>query len=290
MEDLYGTLGLKKGASDAEIKTAYKKLAKMYHPDANPTGEDKFKEVSHAYDVLKDPQKRAAHEHEQFARANMHGRPFTRGGPIPDEMHDIIFNFKDIFGEQDPFSRHQTRRQYSREPVNSDVKIHIELTLEEAYKGCNKTISVNLPSGASEIVKVDVPGGVKEGGFLKYPRMGDNSISDKPRGDLYIHVHIRPHKEYTQVGHNLIANKTISCIDAMLGTTIELITLDKRKLSVTINKGIQHGTVMKLQKEGMPYNNSVGDMHIIINISIPSTLTTEQYKLLQQIKGDSNGG
>jgi len=298
MDDLYNVLGVDEGVSDADLKIAYRKLVRELHPDAGGN-EEEFKRVSNAYDILKDPNKKAEyHAQKDFAKYQ-NQRGFHRSGPIPNDIEDIL---RDIMGGS-PFRRGSfnephfgpgfagNNRQYQSTPQNRDIKIKLSLNLEDIYKPLKKTLSVTLMSGRRETIEVDIPAGVKNNTFIKYNGLGDNSITTERRGDLYVNIEVMPHPIFERVNNHLVIHKTINCIDAMLGTKIDIITLDKRVLSVIINKGTQNGTVLRLEGEGMPISDNFGrpsqsgNMQIVINVSIPTTLTKEQIKLLKKIKG-----
>ena len=306
MQDLYDKLGVKEGISDADLKSAYKKLATKYHPDKTGGNEEKFKEINAAYDILKDPNKRAEHQAKQdFRSYQSRGQgPGFGPGNIPPDIEIII---KEMMGNRGPFRNPDfgtphfsqgfegaSNRQYRNTPQNRDIKITLELTLEEAYISHKKTLIINLSNNNKETISIDIPGGVKDNTFVKYPGLGDNAIETERRGDLYVNIKVKPDPNFERVNNHLIVHKTIDCIDAILGTKIEVKTLDNRSLSVTINKGTQNGTVLKLKGEGMPIPDKhsdagrrpalKGDMQVIIHTNIPSTLTNEQYELLKQVK------
>lgn len=291
MKDLYNELGIKEEASAAEIKSAYRSLARKHHPDIGGD-EEKFKKISNAYDILKDPKKREEYRQQQdFERYQRHGSHSS--SPFP---HDINIILEEMIRGGDSFSNIHfgegfSRRQYRQTQQNKDIKIRLTLSLEDIVKPQKKVISVTLASGQREIVEVELPAGIKNNSFIKYNGLGDNSISTEPRGDLYVNVIIIPHPIFKRINDDLVIHQTIDCIDAMLGTNIKIKTLDKRKLSVTINKGTQNGTVLKLSGEGLKISNNFnkiskfGDMHVVIDVNILSTLTKDQYNLLRQIKG-----
>lgn len=302
MQDLYNELGLKEGASNAELKTAYKDLARIHHPDVGGD-EEKFKKINNAYDILKNPKKKAEYLQEQeFEKYTEYtGRPANRPGNIPPDINIII---EAMAAGQDPFRETSfsrthfgqgfegfATRQYRRTQQNRDIKVSLTVSLEDIIKTQKKTISVTLASGQREIIEVDIPVGVKNNTFIKYNRLGDNTITTEPRGDLYVNIAVEPHPIFERVNNDLVIHKTIDCIDAMLGSTVTIKTLDKRKLSVTIHKGTQNGTVLKLTGEGLQtidrsgHHTRFGDMHVVVDVNIPGTLTKDQYDLLRQIKG-----
>ena len=274
--DYYSTLGLNRSASDAEIKKAYRSMAMKHHPDRGGD-EKKFKEIEEAYRTLSDPDKKQIFD--------MGGDPNHQGGGFqhqgrgnPFEFHFNSGNFhdiNDIFG----FGRRQQRR-------NASFNVNIEITLEDVLTGKDINAEVGMPGRGKKIVNISIPPGIEHGQQIRYQGMGDNSMSDVPAGDLLVNVIIRPHSIFRREGSNIIYDTTISAWDAILGTNLEIISLDNKTLNITIPPGSQPETVLSCRGEGVPHMQSRlrGNLLIRIKVSIPKNLTVEQLEKIKSIK------
>lgn len=270
--DHYSTLGVAKNASPDEIKKAFRKLASQHHPDKGGDTK-KFQEIQAAYDVLGDPEKRAQYDNPQ---PQVHG--FNFEGGFPPGFEDIFSQFGghpfgNMFGQ---------RRQVQR---NKNLNIQTRISLEEAFSGKDLVASLRLPSGREQVIEVKIPAGVQDGTVLRLSGMGDDSVPNVPRGDIHMTVHVFPHTVWTRQGDDLIKTVNINCIDAMLGTTVQVDTIDGKTLELKINPGAQPGQVLSAAGYGMPKMNDnrfKGRMLINIAISIPTTLTDHQKDLLKQ--------
>jgi DnaJ-class molecular chaperone len=273
--DYYSTLGLKRGASDEEIKKAYRSMAMKHHPDRGGD-EKKFKDISQAYEFLTDPQKKSVIDmggdpnQQQGFRGQGQGNPF--------EFHFGSGNFDDIFS-QFGFGGRQQR--------NKSFNINIEITLEEVLTGKDFNAEVGVPGGKKKIVNIEVPSGIEHGQQIRYQGMGDSSIPSARAGDLLVNVFIKPHSVFRREGDSLIVEKTISVWDAMLGTSLEIVTLDKKTLNITIPAGTQPDTVMSCRSEGIPNIRSKirGNLLIKIKVNIPKNLNAQQVNTINQLKG-----
>ena len=239
--DYYSTLGLQRGASDADIKKAYRSLAMKHHPDRGGD-EKKFKEISAAYDVLSDPNKKQIFD--------LGGDPNSqhRGGghnQNPFEFHFNSNNFEDMFSNFGFSQRPQQRKNHS-------LNITIELTLEEVLSGKDINAEVGVPGGNKKMINISIPPGIEHGQQIRYQGMGDDSISDVRAGDLIVNILIRQHQVFRREGSSLIYEKSISVWDAILGANVEIATLDKKNLNITIPAGTQSDTVLSCRGEGLP--------------------------------------
>lgn len=279
MSDPYAVLGVARDATDEQIKSAYRKLAKQYHPDKNPgdkESEDKFKEVSSAYDLLKDSQKRVAHDH-----AGQSGNPFggprrTANGGFEWKIDGTNgeFNFDDIFGA---FSAHRRQR-------NNDLQVRCGISLEDAFAGKELDMNVRSPSG-NKTITVTIPAGIDSGNRLIVRGQGESVYAGLPPGDLYVDVIVQPHERFRRVAQNLVVTEFIDAFDAMLGTEIEVKTIDQQTIKVTLPSGIQTGQKLRCAGRGMPILNmdGRGDLIVEIMVRIPP-LTDEQRELIQKLK------
>ena len=275
MTDYYQTLGVDRGASQDDIKRAYRGLASKHHPDK---GGDtvKFQEIQAAYATLSDPQKKEEYDNP---RPQFHGG----GGGMPPGFEDIFSHmfggggspFGDMFGQRRP------------QPVrNRNLNLQTQITLEEAFHGKELIATIQLPSGRDQVLEVKIPAGVSDGITLRLAGMGDDSVGNTPRGDIHLSVHVMPHRVYQRQGDDLVKLLSVSCLDAIIGKSVQFDTIDGRTLEVTIAPGTQHGQTLAVQGYGMPNMANAymkGRLLLNINITVPTNLTDSQKELIKQI-------
>jgi DnaJ-class molecular chaperone len=273
--DYYSTLGLKRGASDADIKKAYRSMAMKHHPDRGGD-EKKFKEISQAYDFLSDPEKRrmidAGMDPNQQGGFRQQGSPF--------EFHFGTGNMDDLFGNFGfGFGQRPMRR-------NKTLSINVEITLEDVLAGKDINAEIGIPGGRQKVINIQIPPGIEHGQQIRYEGMGDNSIPDVRAGDLIVNVLIRNHATFKREGTSLIIEKQVNVWDALLGTSIIIETLDQKTLNINIPAGTQPDTVMSCRGEGLPHmrTRQRGNLLIKIKIVIPKDLTISQKQMIEQIK------
>lgn len=277
--DYYSTLGLKRGASNEDIKKAYRGMAMKHHPDRGGD-EKRFKEIEEAYRTLSDPQKKQMIDSGIDPNAQP-GRNFQDGGS-PFEFHFGTDNLNDIFSN---FGFTFGGRRMHR---NRSFTINVTLTLEEVLKGKEVTAEIGIPGSEKKIVNISIPPGIEHGQNIRYQGMGDNTLRDAPPGDLIVNVNIQPHPKFRREGSNIIHDHKISVWDAILGTKLTVETLDGKKLDVMIPPGTQPETVLSCRNEGLPHlhNPSRGNLLIKISIDIPKGLSNNQLSMIQLIKND----
>lgn len=273
--DYYSILGLKRGASSEEIKKAYRSMAMKHHPDRGGD-EQKFKEISQAYDFLSDPEKKKMVDMGVDPAQTQQG--FNQQGPF--EFHFNSGNFEDIFNQ---FGFGGFNRRVQR---NKSFNINIELTLEEVLTGKDINAEIGIPGGRKKLVNISIPPGIEHGQQIRYQGMGDHSISHLPPGDLICRIFVKEHTKFKRQGNDLLTEVAISAWDAMLGTDIELDTLEKRRLKVSIGQGTQPDTVFSCKGEGIPDARTLkrGNLLIKIKVSIPKSLTNQQIDLIESIR------
>ena len=274
MTDHYQTLGVDRSASEDEIKRAYRKLASQHHPDKGGD-KAKFQEVQGAYDTLSDPQKRAQYD-------NPH-----QGGPGGFEFH---FNgpggFEQMFPNGHPFGDIFGFRQPQRPITNRPIQLQTTITLDEAFKGKELVATFNLPSGKEQTINITIPKGIHNGTTLKLAGMGDDRVGDAPRGDVLLNVIVVDHYYFRRQGDDLITDVEVSCVDAMIGGTINVTTIDEKTLETTIPAGIQNGMILNITGHGMPNFNSNmrrGNLLVKLKITVPN-LTDLQKEELRKLK------
>jgi len=297
-EDYYQILGVKKEASQEEIKKAYRKLAMKYHPDhtkGDKGAEEKFKKISEAYAVLSDKEKRK--EYDTFGSEGFRQR-FSQ--------EDIFrgFDFGDIFkefgfGGGDYFSGRSGGRRFTyggRSGFNfgggqqqaqlkgSDLVYELPLTLREVATGTSKVITLQH-QGESENLTVKIPPGLISGKKLRLAGKGNPSPYGGPAGDLFIKSKVLNDPVFDVEKQDLYLNREVKLSEAILGTTISVPTIDDRQLSLKVPSGTKHGTKMRLPGHGLPgmKGSKKGDLFVRIQVNIPKHLSAEQKKLVEAL-------
>jgi len=286
--DYYEVLGVDKSASQDEIKRAFRKQAVKLHPDKETGDEAKFKELNEAYEVLSNEQKKQAYD--QFghaAGAEQAGggqNPYGQGNPFGDGVQFDFSGFGgggmgDLFEMFFRGAQNQTR----------DVEIALTIDFMDAAKGTTKELSLRVADRKSggrkqEDIKVKIPAGIDDGQSIKLEGKGEVNPQGQ-RGDLYVHVRVRPHKSLRREGANIISEITLDMVDAALGTEVDIETLDG-EVTVKIPAGSGPGKVVKISGEGLPIigTNRKGDHLIVINVEVPKKLNTKQRKALEDYK------
>ncbi len=290
--DYYDVLGVAKSASADEVKRAFRKKAVELHPDRGGD-EEKFKEVNEAYEVLKDEKKKAAYD--QFghaANAQQAGGGGYQGNPFGGGQGFEGFDFSQFSsgggfgGFEDLFSAFFTGAQNRPR----DVEIAMTIDFKEAIFGTEKEITLRVADNQKgerkqESVKVKIPAGIDDGQSIRLSGKGEVSANGA-KGDLYVHIRVRPDKDFERQGPHIVSHVKVGMVDAALGTTAEVKTLDG-KVKVKVPAGTQHGKVLKLTGKGVPLvNNSSrrGDHLIEILIEVPQKLSAKQKKLLEDYR------
>lgn len=306
-KDYYEILGVKKTASADELKKTFRKLAMQWHPDKNPNdkvAEAKFKEISEAYSVVGDPEKRAKYDQYQaspFSKGPGAQNPFRNedpfmggfaSGPGATSFQDLFGDmFGDIFGASrpDPFARPQgPQGPQSRGPQakGPDLRYTLNVSLEEVSTGAKKIISFLRKRGGRDDnarLEVSVPPGVRHGQKLKLPVEGDSLRGETP-GDLFVIINVNDHSLFDRSDNDLLLTLPISFVEASSGTTKEIPTL-AGTVSLKIPRGSHSGQVFRLKDKGFPNvgGGSPGDMLVKIVVDIPKDLDENQIKVLQEL-------
>src|SRR5690554_1650228 len=307
-KDYYQVLGVAKGASEAEIKKAYRKLAVKYHPDknqGNKEAEAKFKEVAEAYEVLKDPEKRKKYDElganwkyyqQQGASPGGGYGGYARGGnpggssfQFEGDLNDLFGggggNFSDFFqsffGGGYGGNARGTSGGAGFAAKGQDYQTEANITLEEAYYGTTRLLELN-----EKKLRIKIKPGVSDGQLLKIKEKGAPGIQGGPSGDLYIKVAVAAHPLYERKDSNLYKTIDIDLYTAVLGDKIAIETF-KGKVKITIASGTESGKLLRIKGRGMPhYSNAdkFGDLYIKTNIKMPQNLSSEEIGLFEQLK------
>lgn len=276
--DYYNTLGVRREASDEEIKKAYRKLAMKYHPDRGGD-EKKFKEISTAYDILSDPQKRQMFD-AGVDPINQNTGGFNRQGPFEFHMGGMPPGMDDIFGT------FGFGNGFARQRKNKSISINVEVTLQDLMKGKDINAEIKLPSKQKKIINISIPPGIEHGQQIKYQGMGDNTIQGIRAGDLIVNIFLNNNTEFLRDGTNLILERKISVWDAILGTAIDIQTLDNKTLNISIPAGTQPETVLRITGEGLPNMRTKirGNLMLRIKVNIPQNLQQIEKSLVEKLK------
>lgn len=277
MTDYYSVLGIKKSASQEEIKKAYRSMAMKHHPDRGGD-EDKFKQINEAYEILSDPEKRQMVDMGVDPNAQYQGQGGFQQGPF--EFHFGSGNFEDIFQHFNfGFGNRRTAR-------NRSVNVNVELTLEEVLHGKEINAEISIPGSTEKTITITIPPGIEHGQQIRYQGLGDSSVAGIPPGDLLVSVRVRPDNRFKREGQNLMVEKTINVWDALLGTNLKIQTLDKKILEIFVPPGTQPNTIMSCKGEGLPgmRSNVRGNLLIKIVVEIPKHLNDNQIDLIKKIK------
>lgn len=288
--DYYKILGISKDATQEDIKKAYRKLARKYHPDLNkdnPNAQEKFQEINEANEVLSNPEKRKrydeygenwkyAEELEKQKKRQTKEQSGTREGTFwysDDNTSGFSDFFEELFGNR--------YRNYNRAMRGKDYESELHLTLRQAAEEQKQILNLN-----GKNIRITIPAGVADGQVIKLRGYGEPGKGDAPDGDLYITFRIKEDPTFKRVGNDLYTTTTIDLYTAVLGGEIILDTLNG-KVKVKIKAGTQNNSKIRLKEKGFPiYKQSgkYGDLILSIQISIPTLLTERQKELFKQIK------
>ncbi len=297
--DYFQALGVERNANADEIKRAFRRLARKYHPDMNPgdaSAEAKFKEISEAYEVLSDSEKRR--KYEQFGKywnqANGMGGSqatgqsfdvdFGRYGNFDDFINDLLGRFggpNNSSGFPSGFPGGPGagfQRNSTRTTINLDAEVIVKISFAEAFKGTERILSVN-----EERVQVRIPKGVRNGSRLRLQSKGNLQPGTGRRGDLYLKIEIQPHQLWRLDGDQLKADFPVSLDELVLGGIVTVLTLDG-EAEVVIPAGTLPGKNLRLKGKGWPSKQGRGDLYLKIVLEFPQAWSIEELKLLEQLK------
>ncbi|MBN1831049.1 MAG: DnaJ domain-containing protein [Deltaproteobacteria bacterium] len=303
-KDYYKILGVAKSASKDEIKKAYRKMALQYHPDRNKgdkAAEDRFKEISEAYAVLSDSEKKK--QYDMFGADGFQQR-YTQDDIFRDMDFGSIFKefgfggggrggshiFSQIFGgtggrpqygRGGPFGGGQPRGVKGQ-----DLIYELPVTLEEAVNTTEKVIAYQV-DGRQERISTKIPAGISTGKKLRLTGKGNPGAYGGPNGDLYVQIKVLDHPLFKREGDDLILARKIKFSDALLGTELDVPTIDKKTMRIKIPAGTQNNAKFRLKGQGMPHMNKKGrgDAYVQVTVEVPKKLDKKQKALAEELRG-----
>ncbi|MGE6356382.1 DnaJ C-terminal domain-containing protein [Flavobacterium sp. NPDC079362] len=295
--DYYKALGITKSATEAEIKKAYRKLARKYHPDLNPNdkeAEKKFKEINEANEVLSNPENRK--KYDKYGKDWKHADEFEKAGYDPNQQQystqqqdggqsysdfggdfaggDFSDFFNSMYGSAGRSSRGQAKYR------GQDFNAELQLDLTAAYTTHKQNLTVN-----GKNIRITIPAGVENGQIIKIPNHGAPGANGGPNGDLYITFSIENNSDFKREGNNLYADVDLDLYTAILGGEIYVNTFDG-KVKIKVVPETQPGTKVKLKGKGFPIykkENQFGDLYITYTIKIPTNLSAKEKELFQEL-------
>jgi molecular chaperone DnaJ/curved DNA-binding protein len=302
--DYYTVLGVPRSATEKDIKSAYRKLARKHHPDVNPgdkKSESLFKEIGEAYSVLSDADKRKKYdrwghdwekiEQAQAAGGNYRGRTTTsRTGTVGNGAGGVTFDsddlgglFDQLFGRAASGGRTRVRTAPRK---GADMEQQVEITLEEAFNGTQRTFSIlDTRSGESRTVEVKIPAGATEGLRVRVAGKGDAGLAGAPAGDLYLIVKIKPHALFERDGDDLQTKVPTPLYTAILGGEVMVPTPKGSQLALKIPAETSNAQRIRLAGQGMPRLNGTGrgDLYAEIAVELPKNLSTREKDLFAEL-------
>lgn len=312
-KDYYQVLGVGKTAKQDEIKKAYRKLARQYHPDVNPNdpnAEEKFKDINEAYQVLSDEEKRKKYDQfgsqwKQYQQTGGRAEDFdwsqwtSQGQPggtqyrsvSPEEFEQMFGGsfggFSDFFetlfgGMGGARSTRQTSRRANPQAMRrgQDIEHPVDITLEEAFYGTTRLLSFE----GGRRIEAKIPSGVKSGSKIRLSGQGAGGAPGA--GDLYLKINVLPHTKFERDGDHLRINQPVDLFTALLGGETRVQTVDK-EVNLTVPPGTDSGMTFRLKGLGMPKLNKPnqrGDLYVTVQIQVPKDLTTEQKNQFKELQ------
>lgn len=279
MNDHYKTLGVSENATQDEIKKAYRSLANKHHPDKGGD-QAKFKDISVAYDTIGDANKRA--EYDQMRRGGPHVR-FHAGGHGFQDFNDIFGGGSPFGGMGGPFGDIFGQPRGMRR--NRDLNIQCQISLLDSFVGKQLEANYTLPSGRPQTVVINVPSGVGHGETIRYQGLGDDSITNMPRGSLNVTIIIMPDPVYQRSGDDLYTSIDISPIEAMIGCRKKVKTITGSDRELEIRPGVEHGTEFASAGGGFtnPHNGLRGRFVTVVQIKTPIISDPQLIEKLKQL-------
>jgi curved DNA-binding protein len=295
--DYYKILGVNKSATVEEIKKAYRKLARKYHPDLNPNDTEakkKFQQINEANEVLSDPEKRKKYDQygkdwkhaEQFEQQKKQQRQHTNYGGFSGtgaEFYDFEGSggFSDFFDSLFGGARQSAGSRRSTKFRGQDIEAQLTINLSDAYETHKQTFSIN-----GKNIRITIPAGADDGQVIRLKGYGGPGVNGGPDGDLFIKFVMKNNTRFVRSGNDLYLNQPIDLFTAVLGGDITVETFDGKKVKMTLQAGTQNNAKIRLKGKGFPVykkDNEFGDMYLTIQVLIPTRLTEQQKKLFEEL-------
>jgi DnaJ-class molecular chaperone len=317
-KDYYKILGVPKDAKPEDVKKAYRRLARQYHPDLNKgaDAERRFKEINEAQEVLLDPEKRSRYDQvgpdwERFARSGRGGAPGGEGGfqwvftGTPgagpgmggQDFSQFSDFFRTIFGDVggSPFGGEDAGRARGRAngrtrhvAQGEDLESEVQVTLPEAYRGTARSIELRREEGKTSHLDVKIPAGVKDGQRIRLAGQGGHGGGGRA-GDLYLRVRVAPHPFFRREGDDIHIDLPVALHEAMLGGEVTVPTL-KGRVGLKVPAETQNGRVIRLAGQGMPRSGGGhGDMYVTVKVVLPQKLSSEERDAVQKLAAQRAG-
>lgn len=305
--DYYEILGVPRTAGDKEIKSAFRRLARQYHPDVNPgdpQAAERFKEVNEAREVLGDPEKRKRYDelgpdwrnYDAWREAGRpEGSPFGQGTRVeyrtvsPEDLEDLFGSdspFSDFYGDLFGGGRSGRRPGFEAGPMpGEDLEGETTITLEEAFGGTTRTLEIQTGQGTRR-VEVRIPPGVGDGSRVRAAGQGSPGLDGGQPGDLYIRVRVRPHPTFRRESDDLFVRVPVPLDVSLLGGEVMVPTLRQRSVALKVPAGTQNGTRLRLRGLGMPRlrGEGAGDLYAEVDVRLPVPLTPEARELAEKLR------
>ncbi len=290
--DYYKVLGIDRSAKAVDIKRAFRSKARKYHPDINPNNpeaENKFKEISEAYEVLSDPDKRKRYEEfgQYWNQRNVSDAtsPFGQGvavdfggyGNFDEFINELLGRFTGGASTTGFSPNFSTSSQTSKKIINLDAKIQLQISFRESFFGTERTLVVN-----NEKIKIKIPKGIKSNSKLRVKGKGNIQSGSGLRGDLYLHIDVKSHPIWGIEGDDLCADLPVAIDELILGATIQVITPDG-EAKIRIPKSTLPGQNLRLKGKGFPTINGRGDLIFTLKLKISKEWTSSELELIDQL-------
>jgi DnaJ-class molecular chaperone len=313
-KDYYKALGIDQSASEEEIKKAYRKLARQYHPDMNPgdaNAESKFKEINEAYQVLSDPAKRR--KYDQFGQYYQQGGggggasgsgfdwgSYPYGGGVEGGFGNQDFSdfFESLFGSMGQGGGFRYTSQYPGgmggmggmggygAMPGQDIEQSVDVTLEEAFNGTQRRMQLSGPNGPRTLT-VKIPAGVDNGTRVRVAGEGAPGMGSGKRGDLYLIVRVLDHLTFKRDGDDLTMEAEVSLYTLLLGGETRIRTIDGKNITLKIPEGTPNKKVFRLHGQGMPHIGNTskrGDLYVSVHVQLPTRLSPRERELFEELR------
>jgi len=298
-KDYYAALGIARGASDDDIKKAYRRLARKYHPDVSKEAgaEEKFKDVAEAYQTLKDPQKRAAYDQlgshapgQEFEPPPNWQQQYSEAPFAPEDL-DLGDLFAHLRGASAAGGGPAGARRARRSLPGQDYEIAVSISVEEAFHGTQINLDLNMPEYDAQgglrrvphTVRARIPKGATDGQRLRLPGKGGKGFNGGRDGDLYLNISLRAHPLYRADGHDLYLDLPLAPWEAVLGTSVEVPT-PAGAVRLKVPPGTQAGRQLRPAQRGLPKpREGQGDLYAIVQIAVPAKVGDAERELYQRL-------